>query len=1042
MFQMETFTNPGPAYGIHPFWFWNGEMEDGEIVHQIEEMVDKGLGGFFICPRQGLQVPYLSDEWFQKVRLAVKTAERLGMNVWLYDEYPYPSGIAGGEVTLAHPEAKHYTLKHVQDRLVGGQPSSLELPWARVLYAKAVPIDPGTGEQRWEQAIDIRDHIGNHQSEPIFQKAGLTAYNQKRFFTYKTVKKLQWTAPAGAWEVHCFLEQEIEDFKYYGTFVDPCNEEAMRTFIALTHERYAREIGEYFGGTVKGMFTDEIGLLGDMPWSPRLLQAFKERNGYDLQDRLHALLFQDGETSSKIRYDYYQTIHLLLRSSYHKQVHDWCEKHGLQYVAEVPSVRMTTQLYSHVPAGDSGHEKLGRSLEWILDKYAPSLRYNPKMVSSLANQLARERVLIECFHSVGWSMTLQDAKWMIDRLAAMGINFYNFHAFFYTLDGLMKHDAPPSQFLQNPYWKHFGMLGAYVRRISYVMSSGVPERSIAVLDPTTTFWTHMGNPFHEFQYGGEDAAEKQKLEQLKADWFAVCKTLTLNQRDFDHLDPELLAEAVIEAGVIRLGNAAYTTLILPSLTNLEVKAWRKIKIFIEQGGTVISVGLLPNESIDGTTQVESEMKEMLDCVPLGQLIPLLDQLQPETIRLRSDAPLTSFLMQRRRLEDGSTLVFVSNQEGGTHHAMLSLNGRLSHVQATRLDLATGAAASVVVNDGGILLDFAPYESVLLRLQETPTAVVERNEAIRTRTWNISAVGLWDMQAEGDNAVRFDTFELQLASGEDGHFTQDNSTIVQAKTFIDQCEDIACQQRLPLRFSQLFGTPMKLSAAYPIRCRYTVTFQVEQLPSVCYMLKDQGAIGGNYILTINDCSFTEEHFSPQFVYDHRNQTCDVQAALKPGLNSLTVEVTVEHDWDGVVDALYLCGDFAVQFDDSGRPALSEPRKKSTLHSGPIDGYPFYAGTIAFKRLEELENVSGGDTFDRFTMRLLDGDPHFHDCAEVLVNGHSLGVRSWSPYEWSGSSSLLREGMNEIEVKVTNTLIGLLEGKTFNYETHTLQDVAAK
>src|SRR5690606_28487213 len=183
MFQLEMFQQPEARYGIHPFWFWNGDMEDKEIIRQIEEMAAKGLGGFFICPRQGLKIPYLSDAWFQKVKLAVEKAEELGLEVWLYDEYPYPSGIAGGEVTLLHPEAKHYILVHRTASVSAGKTCSLELPWGRVLYAKAVPIDPSSGKRDWSKAVDIRGAIGNHQAEPVFQKAGLTAYNQKRFFT-------------------------------------------------------------------------------------------------------------------------------------------------------------------------------------------------------------------------------------------------------------------------------------------------------------------------------------------------------------------------------------------------------------------------------------------------------------------------------------------------------------------------------------------------------------------------------------------------------------------------------------------------------------------------------------------------------------------------------------------------------------------------------------------------------------------------------------------------------------------------------------------
>ncbi|MBS6646060.1 MAG: hypothetical protein KH366_20990, partial [Clostridiaceae bacterium] len=90
--------------GMQPFWFWNGEMKEEEIVRQITEMKQKGIPGFMIHPRQGMEIPYLSREYFDRVKLAVQTAKENGMEVWIYDEYPYPSGICGGEVVLEHPE--------------------------------------------------------------------------------------------------------------------------------------------------------------------------------------------------------------------------------------------------------------------------------------------------------------------------------------------------------------------------------------------------------------------------------------------------------------------------------------------------------------------------------------------------------------------------------------------------------------------------------------------------------------------------------------------------------------------------------------------------------------------------------------------------------------------------------------------------------------------------------------------------------------------------------------------------------------------------
>ncbi|MEH7254038.1 glycosyl hydrolase [Neobacillus niacini] len=1057
MFDIKTFKNPPSAFRIHPFWFWNGDMEGHEISRQITEMADKGVGGFFICPRQGLKVPYLSQEWFQKVKFAVEKAKDCNMDVWLYDEYPYPSGIAGGEVTLLHPEAKHYTLVHKSETLQSNQTCSLELPWGRVLSAKAVPINQKTGRKCWAEAINIEKYIGNYQSEPVFQKVGLTAYNQKRFFTYNTVKILKWSAPEGIWEIHCFLEEEIEDFKYYGTFVDPCNHEAIKAFIELTHERYAESLGEEFGKTVKGIFTDETGLIGRIPWSPQLPAFFQQLNGYDLKDYLHTLVEPEGEGTAKVRYDYFQSLHLLLRESYHKQIHDWCEQHGIQYVAEVPSVRMSNQVYSHIPGGDSAHEKLGRSLEWILERYMTSFRSNPKMISSLANQLGRERALIESFHSVGWSMTLQDAKWMLDRLAAFGINFYNFHAFFYTLDGLTKHDAPPSQFFQNPYWQHFRVLGDYTGRLGYVMSCGRPVRNIALLDPTTSLWTQMGNPFHDFHYIGNDEAEKVRLQRLKHDWSQITKQLILHQKEYDHLDPEILCEAEVTDGKIKIGHASYSVLILPPISNIETAAWEKIKLFLEQGGVVIANKLLPYESIDDRL-IEHEIlatfgldhstrsdywkvfkgslcKGKLNAyfIPSGDFEITLHVLKMhlhEDIYFKTESGQKSFLTEKRKVSEQSTLVFISNQEEGEHHATLTVT---YPCEFFRLDLDKGEVEILVSShdEGGWKLDlhFEAYQSCLIQVNRKDETMVVK-ETAEPWIWKVKSKGNWEVKALQKNTLRFDHFELGLDSEQNNEIR----TIVQAKTFIDQCSDLMKEQTLPIKFGQLFGTPMKMTVNYPLSCTYQRKFNVEKMPKNCSILMDKGAISGDYQIYINDQRV--EDFQHNFVYDNSNLTSDILPYLNLGENILRIVVKVEHDWDGVTDALYLVGDFGVIFNVERQLVLSSYLSTSSLHPGPYTSYPYYAGTLSFSRKVHLDMVPEEEYFE---LIIEDLDKHFHDCMEVLINGNQLGVKAWSPYQWKGKSNILQPGENTVEVRITNTLIGLLEGKYFDYEEHQLREV---
>ena len=86
--------------GFYPFWFWNDEITEEEILWQLKEMSLQGVKGFFIHPRQGLKQPYLSESYFRMVDVAIKEAEKLGLEVNLYDEFPYPSGAAGGECIL------------------------------------------------------------------------------------------------------------------------------------------------------------------------------------------------------------------------------------------------------------------------------------------------------------------------------------------------------------------------------------------------------------------------------------------------------------------------------------------------------------------------------------------------------------------------------------------------------------------------------------------------------------------------------------------------------------------------------------------------------------------------------------------------------------------------------------------------------------------------------------------------------------------------------------------------------------------------------
>ena len=96
----ELFRCPGHEYRAKPFWSWNGELREDEVRRQIGVMKEMGLGGYFMHSRAGLITEYLGDEWFDLINAGADEGEKIGLEAWLYDEDRWPSGSAGGKVTV------------------------------------------------------------------------------------------------------------------------------------------------------------------------------------------------------------------------------------------------------------------------------------------------------------------------------------------------------------------------------------------------------------------------------------------------------------------------------------------------------------------------------------------------------------------------------------------------------------------------------------------------------------------------------------------------------------------------------------------------------------------------------------------------------------------------------------------------------------------------------------------------------------------------------------------------------------------------------
>ena len=89
---------PIDEYRSLPFWSWNGDLQEDELVKQVKWMKENGFGGYFMHARGGLQTEYLSEKWFSCIDACIKAGKELGMQSWAYDENGWPSGFVGGRL--------------------------------------------------------------------------------------------------------------------------------------------------------------------------------------------------------------------------------------------------------------------------------------------------------------------------------------------------------------------------------------------------------------------------------------------------------------------------------------------------------------------------------------------------------------------------------------------------------------------------------------------------------------------------------------------------------------------------------------------------------------------------------------------------------------------------------------------------------------------------------------------------------------------------------------------------------------------------------
>jgi hypothetical protein len=957
-----------------PFWSWNSKLNPDRLCQQIESMQRAGMGGFFMHSRYGLKTRYLGEEWFKCVSACVLKAEDLGMKAYLYDEDRWPSGPAGGFVTRDNPQYRlHYLCGAEEGKAADA--SADDKPEARAgdvveaIARFAIDFDAGGLMKDYRRLREDED------------AAGGTVFT----FTVNTISPTSWTNDGG--------------------YLDTMNPEAVRAFIESTHAEYAHRYSNLFGGVIPAMFTDEPeygfwigGPHGDFfhaPWTLRLPTEFEKRRGYSLLERLPELLFPASRGEfSKTRHDYYRTATELFVESFSKQYGAWCEEHNLAMTGHVllegqidvqqRAVGFTMPFYEYMQ---------WPGMDLLCDQVNELT--TAKQVSSVADQLGKERVLSECYGCTGWDWPLEGHKFLGDWQFAAGVNFRNHHLTHYSLAGGAKRDYPASIIDHSPWWKYYRTVEDYFARLTVIVTSGEPVRDVLVLHPQETAWG---------EYATATNRQHDLAQQLEERLERVIYTLSGEHYDWDFAAENLLAKyGEAKEDGFHVGEMTYKLVIAPYCKTLRRETADLLNAYLDAGGQVLFIGDTPSR-VDGEEDAAAQELVQRAAVACGQNEEFMRAVEERVERRVSvtegGKEQRCIWTMLRETDEGRLLFLQSHDREKGHTVRVAATGE---APVGHWDLMTGVVQRVeATEENGRLvfdLELPPTGSAVISYGvDLGSEPVTFNQALEVES-ETEVSGPFDIELTEDNTLPLDycVYRIEEASWSAPVPTLQADADIRKRYGLDPRGGSAHQPWYLYAMGAVDTSPRGA-------CELKWTFHARVVPSRCRLALENP---GDYAITVNGAGVNEVD---GYWVDEDIQTIDITGHIQQGENEVLLRFDYRPDME--IEDAYLVGDFGVALKDGesvrqpGAMTLVEMPKRLELGSWIGQGLDFYGGSVLYKM-----GAEGPEAGKRL---LIDYSRIDCACAAAHCNGNVFPT-PWRPFvaDVTAGSAV---GPNDIAVEV--------------------------
>ena len=448
-----------------PFWFWNDELNEEEISRQLDEFQAHGVHAFVIHPRAGLpeSLAWMSVRLLDFMRFAIAEAERRSMWVILYDEGMYPSGSSAGQV-------------------VAENPAFACRGWVAVDLTTASPDSKIQGV-----VVDAQFQVQLNATQTLIAEVERRHDGHRLAIVdqpiHTTIRGLHFIEQDPSRR-----EDQREVDECHPLAADLLNPDAMACFINKVYQRYYDEFSEYFGTTIRAIFTDEPSLLGkhDRPpgWGvrPGTRDALVHINRflqYDFTPYLPVLWDDRESQAEKYRADYNRAIKARLEETYYKPISAWCRQHGVQ-LAGHPDASDDIGILRHfdLPGQDL-------VLRYVEPGKATALEGGHstmgKCASSAMVHLGAKRNSNEFAGAYGHQLTFTEYRWLAIWLLIRGCNLLIPHAFYYSIRGPRIDERPRDVGLHSPWWKNYARFSNLTGKICWLNTDSQQVCGTAIL---------------------------------------------------------------------------------------------------------------------------------------------------------------------------------------------------------------------------------------------------------------------------------------------------------------------------------------------------------------------------------------------------------------------------------------------------------------------------------------------------------------------------------------------------------------------------------